>query len=224
MARAADGQEPGGQQPEQDAGGTGEEARARRAERVARMRAQQKRRERSRRLAIVAAAVVAVLAVAGGITAVIASQPDPPSLDAVRSYTYEGGLHTSDPVTYAENPPVGGQHDPTWLNCGIYDAPVRSENAVHSMEHGAVWITYRPDLPESQVTELRNLVQGQAYGLLSPYPDLPSPVVVSAWGKQLQVDSASDKRIDLFLKTYLQGPQTPEPGAACSGGTGTPVQ
>ena len=129
----------------------------------------------------------------------------------------------AEPVTYTENPPTGGQHDPAWLNCGTYDEPVRNENAVHSMEHGAVWITYRPDLPESQVTELRSLVENQSYGLLSPYPDLPAPVVVSAWGKQLQVQNASDKRIDLVLETYLQGPQTPEPGAACSGGTGTPT-
>ena len=39
-------------------------------------------------------------------------------------------------------PPVGGAHDPEWLECGAYDAPVRDENAVHDLEHGTVWITY----------------------------------------------------------------------------------
>jgi MFS family permease len=54
---------------------------------------------------------------------------------------------------------------------------ISNENAVHSLKHGAVWITYRPDLPEGQVETLRDLVQGQTYILVSPYPDLPSPVM-----------------------------------------------
>ncbi|WP_194915354.1 DUF3105 domain-containing protein, partial [Catenulispora rubra] len=48
------------------------------------------------------------------------------------------------------------------------------------------------------------------------------PITVTAWGKQLNVDSATDARIAKFISKYMQGPQTPEPGAACTGGTGTP--
>ena len=76
-----------------------------------------------------------------------------------------------------------------WQNCGFYESPVRNENAVHSMEHGAVWITYQPDLPADQVELPRNLAHDDSYVLVSPYPDLSTPVVVSAWGKQLQLDS-----------------------------------
>ena len=104
-----------------------------------------------------------------------------------------------------------------WLNCGVYTAPVQEENAVHSMEHGAVWITYRPDLPPDQVQKLR-AVASDDFLLLSPYPDLESPVAASAWGLQLQVDSADDPRLATFLTKYIQGEQTREPGAACSGG------
>ncbi|MCP5096317.1 MAG: DUF3105 domain-containing protein, partial [Chloroflexi bacterium] len=52
-------------------------------------------------------------------------------------------------------------------------------NAVHSMEHGAVWITYQPDLPADEIIELQDLVRGQPFLLLSPYPDLRGPVVVT---------------------------------------------
>jgi hypothetical protein len=61
------------------------------------------------------------------------------------------------------------------------------------------------------------------YVILSPYPGLPSPVVASAWGKQLQLPSVSDPRLGQFIDYFRQGPQTPEPGATCAGGTGTPV-
>jgi len=93
---------------------------------------------------------------------------------------------------------------------------------VHSLEHGAVWVTYQPTLPAAQVATLQKLVKANSYALLSPYEGIKSPVVASAWGKQLALPSADDPRLAVFLRTYLQGPQTPEPGAACTGGTGTP--
>jgi hypothetical protein len=99
---------------------------------------------------------------------------------------------------------------------------VRDENAVHSLEHGAVWITYRPDLPQNQVDQLRDLAQNQTYVLVSPRADLPSPVVASAWGKQLRLQSADDPDLERFIGAFRQGPQTPEQGAACTGGIGQP--
>lgn len=94
---------------------------------------------------------------------------------------------------------------------------MRNENAMHSLEHGAVWIAYRPDLTAADVEQLRALVSGRRYTLLSPYPDLPAPVVASAWGVQLRVDGAADQQLPQFIRTYMQEPQTPEPGAACRG-------
>jgi hypothetical protein len=89
---------------------------------------------------------------------------------------------------------------------------------VHSLEHGAVWITHSPDLPAEQVAQLEELTTENPYLLVSPREDLPSEVVLSAWGAQLQLDSVDDERVPVFLTKYLQGEQTPEPGAACSGG------
>lgn len=43
-------------------------------------------------------------------------------------------------------------------------------------------------------------------------------MTITAWGKQLSVDSSSDGRLAAFIQKYRQGPQTPEPGAVCSGG------
>ena len=119
-------------------------------------------------------------------------------------------------------PPVGGVHDPRWQNCGIYTEPIDVGPAVHSMEHGAVWVTFRPDLPVDEVTILQDLVSGQSYTLLSPYPELNSDVVATAWGVQLEPDSVSDGRLEEFISRYRGG--GPEPGAPCTGGLGTPIQ
>jgi hypothetical protein len=132
--------------------------------------------------------------------------------------------HVEGPITYRQTPPVGGDHAPVPATCGAYDEPVPSPNAVHSMEHGAVWITYRPGIDDADVDALRALVPGNPYLLVSPWDDddLPSPIVLSAWGVQLGVDRASDSAVAAFVTEFQQGRQTPEPGAACAG-VGSPA-
>jgi hypothetical protein len=130
------------------------------------------------------------------------------------------------PIPYDRLPPPGGPHAPVWANCGVYAQPVPVEMAVHSLEHGAVWITYRPDLPPPAVLTLQALARGETHVLVSPWgplPPLPSAVVASAWGFQLLVDDASDPRLAEFVRRYLNGPLAPEPGAPCRGGAGTPL-
>jgi hypothetical protein len=140
-------------------------------------------------------------------------------LDAVTTATYSAGLHVAGPIDYKERPPVGGQHNVVWQNCGIYDMPIHSEHAVHSLEHGAVWITYRPDLPPDQLQILKSTASDD-FMLLSPFPGLASPVVASAWNHQIRLDSAADSRLRPFIDRYKNNPATtPEFGAPCAGGT-----
>jgi len=144
------------------------------------------------------------------------TQSSPP--DGIQTYGNLSRDHVEGPIAYPPTPPVGGPHSRVWQNCGFYTEPIGNEQGVHSMEHGAVWITYRPDLPADQVDVLRQLTD-QSYVLVSPYPNLPAPVVATAWGQQLLLDSATDPRLDQFVEYFREGPQTPEPGAPCNGGT-----
>lgn len=178
--------------------------------------ARAKERRKSVALWVSITAVVLAIGLAVGFV-ILREQGNTPSLDAVQSFEVKSN-HVDTPVKYAQSPPVGGDHSPVWLNCGIYDKPVPNENAVHSLEHGAVWVTYQPTLAAAQVATLRDALPS-TYTILSPYEGLSSPVVASAWGKQLTLDSADDPRLAAFVKQYRQGPQTPEPGASCTGGT-----
>ena len=180
----------------------------------------------SRRTYIIIGLIAAVF-IAGFATLVILdarqkAMSTPP--DRVQTYDVgPAGKHTEANVNYKQNPPVGGPHNPVWQNCGYYDQPVGDENAVHSLEHGAVWITYSPDLPQDQVEHLRDIAENETYVLVSPRDGLPSPVVASAWGKQLRLENAEDPDLERFIGAYEQGPQTPEKGAVCTGGIGQPV-
>ncbi len=167
-------------------------------------------------------AVAGVIAVAVLAALVVQNVQQSAAIQGVRFFTGLTANHTAGSVTYAQTPPVGGDHSAYAQSCGIYDKPVTNENAVHSLEHGAVWITYRPDLPQTDVEVLRRLVRGHSHLLLSPYEGLPAPVVASGWGVQLQLTGATDARLPRFIRQYERGPQTPERGADCTG-AGSPL-
>jgi hypothetical protein len=131
--------------------------------------------------------------------------------------------HVAGVVHYPQTPPVGGDHATLVQNCGVYHDPVAVESAVHSLEHGAVWITYRPNLARDQVKRLEGLAKGETFVLVSPFDGLPTSIVASAWGRQLRVSRATDHRLQEFLAAYIVGPQAPERGTPCFGGTGSPV-
>lgn len=120
-------------------------------------------------------------------------------IDGVKSFQHKGGEHQEGRVAYAARPPAGGAHNPAWQNCGVYAQPIYDEYAVHSLEHGAVWVSYQRDLPAAQVELLKQLVEGRTSTLLSPHDAQTDPVVITAWNKQLAVQDASDKRLKQFL-------------------------
>ncbi|QSR31088.1 hypothetical protein CFI00_11380 [Nocardioides sp. S5] len=175
-------------------------------------------------LASVAAALVMGAALAAPLVdrAIRGDEADQRAMDlsAVETFVIDDRAHTSGDVTYSQTPPAGGAHAPIWLACGVYDEPVRDENAVHDLEHGTVWITHDPELPQSDLDALA--AQLPDNGIMSPHEDLPSAVVVTVWEAQLALDGADDERLGLFLEEYGDGHTAPEFGASCQGGTPDP--
>jgi hypothetical protein len=149
--------------------------------------------------------------------------------DGVKVFTYVNNQHVDGDIDYSaqadyqgEVPPAGGAHNPTPQQCGVYTAEIRTENAVHSLEHGAVWITYQPTLAADQIQALTDMADGDDYILMSPYEGLPSPIVLTAWNHQLQMDSFDKETVEKFLRSYKnKSGITPELGASCAGVTTT---
>lgn len=197
--------------------------------RAARIQEEHRRAERRRSMLIIAPAVVVAMLLVGSAAFVMVGQQREQAeveaaakgpIEGVESFSDLTRNHVDTGVDYSQSPPVGGDHAPIWTNCGAYQEPVQPSQAVHSLEHGAVWVAYDSALGADQVERLASLAESNSYVLVSPVDGLPSPVTVTAWGKQLQVDGAEDPRLAAFLQKYQQGPQAPEPGAACTGGAG----
>ncbi|MFC9910936.1 DUF3105 domain-containing protein [Streptomyces sp. NPDC059862] len=207
-----------------------------RAARIEEMRRAERARERRNRILTIAASVVVVAGLVVGGVVLVQSQSDDSDEAASDSKTtgkfvtgadgvktWEGDLarnHVTKTVSYPVEPPVGGDHHQVWMNCNgdVYTEEIPNVNAVHSLEHGAVWVTYTSKASKDDVDALAAKVKKTPYTLMSPDEKQKDPIMLTAWGHQRTVTGADDPNVDKFLAKYVQGEQTPEPGAACTGG------
>ncbi|MEV5439487.1 DUF3105 domain-containing protein [Streptomyces sp. NPDC052682] len=218
--------------------GTANRSSAGRKARIEEMRRAEQARERRNRILTVAAGVVIVAGLVVGSVFLVRSQSDDGGSDSVASdaktsgsfttgkdgvKTWKGTLsrnHVTKAVKYPVEPPVGGDHNPVWMNCNgdVYTEEINNTNAVHSLEHGAVWVTYNAKAKKSDVEALAAKVKKTPYTLMSPVDDQTDPIMLTAWGHQRTVTGAGDPGVDAFFEKFVQGQQTPEPGAACTNG------
>ncbi|MGP4010967.1 DUF3105 domain-containing protein [Streptomyces sp. 4N124] len=207
---------------------------AERKARIEEMRRAERARERRSRILTITASVVVVVGLAVGGVVLVQSQSDDDAAasdsstgkfvtgkDGVK--TWDGKLsrtHVTKDVSYPMEPPVGGDHHQAWMNCNgdVYTEALNNVNAVHSLEHGAVWVTYTSKAAKKDVDALAAKVKQTPYTLMSPDEKQKDPIMLSAWGAQRTVTSADDPNVAKFFEKYVQGDQTPEPGAACTGG------
>jgi Protein of unknown function (DUF3105) len=170
-------------------------------------------------LALVACSSVSKASTAQPTGSVATAVTFPGEPAGTKTFTGLARNHVDTPVDYPQVPPVGGSHNPVWQNCQYYDTSVPNERAVHSLEHGAVWITYSPDTSQADRAVLKALALTGDHIIISQYAGLPSPIVASAWGKQLQLQSVQDPELQEFVDFFENGPQTPEPGVTCRNST-----
>lgn len=182
--------------------------------------------KRNRLLGIIAA-VVALLLVVGTVATVLVFNAIPRQIDEeLVSGDYEDRLqlypdldatHTDTRVSYDQSPPVGGPHNPAWLNCGVYDEEQQNENVVHTLEHGAVWIAYDPATTTDDEIAALVALAPDTYTVISPYEGLGEAMAISAWGAQLLFTDVDDPAVEDFLTEFWRSPTSPEPNAPCTG-------
>ncbi|MEE8485832.1 MAG: DUF3105 domain-containing protein [Acidimicrobiia bacterium] len=167
---------------------------------------------------------IAGIVIVGGLSAIVwFSQPEIRGVpDGTQTVAVGDPLHVDGDIHAEGEVPAGGAHDAIWQNCGFYAEEIRSENAVHSLEHGAVWITHDPSLSGEDVQSLRRFVKRTEKVLVSPVAGQSAPIIVTAWATQLELDDPTDLRLEQFVNEFSGASSAPEPGARCTGGVGHP--
>lgn len=203
-----------------------EQRAAKRAAQLAKFKKQEAAAKRNRILGIVGA-VAALALVAGTVTTVLVLDAAPQEVDQdlvsgdyqERLQLYPGlePAHTESRVSYDQTPPVGGPHNPAWLNCGVYEEEQQDENGVHTLEHGAIWITYDPASTTDAEIEALAALAPDTYAVVAPYPGIGDAMAISAWGAQLRFTDVDDPAVEDFLTEFWRSPNSPEPSAPCTG-------
>lgn len=171
-------------------------------------------------LAAVAATVVLAITTAGGLLVFSREQPLPQVTPAPTLLGEAVPMGLASHVDSAAEleltpgaPPSGGPHFASPLGAGISTTPVADGNAIHSLEHGMVWITYRADLIGERDLETLTAVARAHRGdvILSPRPENAAPAAVVSWGRRLILPTpVARETLEAFVVTNVD--QAPEPG------------
>lgn len=114
---------------------------------------------------------------------------------------------------YNSNPPTSGWHWPNAAKNGIYDSQLPDEQLIHNLEHGHIWISYKPDIADEAKNQLKALVKKDDWKIvLAPRPQNDSAIALAAWGRILKLSDFDEAKIKEFIKAYRnQGPEkTPD--------------
>lgn len=128
---------------------------------------------------------------------------------ASRNHVAQG----SSVTTYNSDPPNSGDHWPAPAKGGVYDNSLPDEQLVHNLEHGYVWISYKPDVGDDVKGELKKIVEEDNWKVvLEPRDKDETMIALVAWGRVLKLDTPDYDKVKAFIKTYRnRGPEkTPD--------------
>jgi hypothetical protein len=192
---------------------------ARRRAKAEALAAQQRAERRARIVRVVF--YVGLLALAIWFFFLRESNPVPEEIaDRVQSYSEAGEndhAAVGETVAYEESPPVSGRHAPSPIPCGTYGEAVPNEGLVHSLEHGAVYLLYAPDVPVPQIRQLEEIAGNYDENVLvAPYDgEMETPIAVGSWGERMDLEEVDEDAITTYIDTFAgEGPES-DTGQTC---------
>lgn len=128
------------------------------------------------------------------------------------------GVGSSHP-DYNSNPPTSGWHYPEWKQKGVYKEQQPDGNLIHNLEHGYIWISYRPDASDEIIKQLEDFYGFGSKIIVEPRKENDKLISLAAWnwldtfdpGSGDSLNDVELKRIDDFIDQYIN--QGPEPNA-----------
>lgn len=103
---------------------------------------------------------------------------------------------------YNSNPPTSGPHyGDRVAGPGIKSKQLPDELVLHSLEHGAVVLWYKADLPNEEVDKIKEAFQGASgKKIMLPRADLDVPIALTSWGYLLKLESIDAEKIKAFIE------------------------
>jgi hypothetical protein len=108
-------------------------------------------------------------------------------------------------VEYTSEPPTSGPHQLAPPVEGVVDDPIPRPVQVGILERGDVLLQHDPDLDPDAVRRLEGLAGDGV--VVAPNPDLPSPIVATAWVYKRTCDTVDVAALQEFIdERHGKGP------------------
>ncbi|MBI4049813.1 MAG: DUF3105 domain-containing protein [Candidatus Doudnabacteria bacterium] len=129
-----------------------------------------------------------------------------------QGFEIQGAQHTPGctvgEVPYNSNPPTSGCHDPKPAAWGIYDQTQPDEVLIHNLEHGGIWVSYKPELDPAQVELLKDLAHRYRKIVVEPRSQNDANIALAAWGRLQEFDQYEEASVLRFIEAfYDKGPE-----------------
>lgn len=163
-----------------------------------------------------------LILVVGGVVLLTLSQSDHSSQEAGskpegettigQEFTIQGASHINPGTShnpYNSDPPTSGPHYPTPANKGVHDSPLPDEILIHNLEHGYIWVAYKPDISQEIKDKLKKFVEDDDWKMvMAPRPQNDAPIALMAWGRHLKLEDFDEDQIKKFRNAYRnRGPE-----------------
>lgn len=154
-----------------------------------------------------------IVAVIGYGIFLLAQNTGPDGEDFSVAHSVQGRNHIANGAThppYNSNPPSSGSHYASPARGGFYNEPLPDEQVLHNLEHGDIWVAYRPDISD-EVKETLKSFAGR-YVVVSPRSENDGEISLVAWGRvdtfNVENKIVDEERIRDFIKRYdNRGPE-----------------
>ena len=116
---------------------------------------------------------------------------------------------STDHPAYNSNPPTSGWHWPAPAAWGIFPAGQPDERLIHNLEHGGIWISYKPSKVDENTIKMLNDFANR-FGKIIVEPREKNDVAISlaAWTHLQNLDSYDETTILKFISAYYdKGPE-----------------
>lgn len=126
----------------------------------------------------------------------------PKSVRPGQAIPIQGREHISesaDVPIYNSNPPTSGPHAGP-VKGGFYSGEIKDSNAVHNLEHGFVWISYK-DVNDETIEKLEKI--GRSFSgsvIVSRREANDSKIALVSWGRLEKMDTFNDELTIEFIK------------------------
>lgn len=125
----------------------------------------------------------------------------------------QGAQHVAvgTPFEYNANPPTSGPHFGTPAEWGVYQEEIHDQILIHNLEHGGVWISYKPGIDAALVAKLEAF--HHEFGrkiIVAPRPANDADIALAAWNHldKFSASEFSEERVRVFIKAYRnRGPE-----------------